>query len=345
MVGLLLIGLAQGAECSLDTSLSEAETAILSLDLEGGQSALAAAREALSCGPAASEAIAKYWLLRAAHADYSGDPEGVPELLRAARAASATFYLDSLGPDLRERWATTVALVGDARFQFADLPDGYTISVDGRDASDRTLAPGFHVVQAAGGDNGWGLVVRASAGDVLQLSTGLPELERRVLEPDPPDEPKPRPERDPGPVALHVAVGLSGVFGDAYGAEPSTKVGPLVEVGLRIRPVDAVWLRAAVGGDVLVGGAWSYAGADGPTTLPVGPAVLAAGGLVLSEQLDVGLLTGMQLPGRIPVRALAAVHPHEHLGGELRAGVNLGTPDVDGLRIEPAVSLHATLTL
>ncbi|MCB9672415.1 MAG: hypothetical protein H6734_23265 [Alphaproteobacteria bacterium] len=107
-----------------------------------------------------------------------------------------------------------------------------------------------------------------------------------------------------------------------------------MEVRLVLRPADAVWLRAAVMGDVLLGGAWSYFGAGEVKTLPSGSASLAGGGITLGENLDVGALTGMQLPGRISCgrRPLPRQRP---AGRRAPAGVNLGTPDDSGCAWSP----------
>ncbi|MCB9693078.1 MAG: hypothetical protein H6736_14810 [Alphaproteobacteria bacterium] len=357
MVGLLLIaGLAHAGDCSLGSQLQRAETAILSLDLDGGQAALDEAKERFACGATPNEDLARYWLLVAAHAEFSGRSERVEDALVAARASNPSVYLNALGPDLEARWKVAKSREGSATVLLVDLPEGYEVRVDGNIADPGSIRPGFHVVQAAGGDHGWGRVVRASSGDSIQLSTDLPALPKVVavaptpvpdpVQPPEPEEPRPpREPREAGLVGLHAALGLSSAFGEGYGNEPATKLGPQVEVGLVLRPADAVWLRAAVMGDVLLGGAWSYFGAGEVKTLPLGIGLLAGGGITLGENLDVGALTGMQLPGRIPVRALGRYHVNDLLGVELRAGVNLGTPDDSGMRLEPAASLHATLTL
>ncbi len=357
MVGLLLSAIALAADCSLQPLLEHAENAILSLDLEGGEATLDEARNMFDCGSVTREELATYWLLSAALAEFRDLPYKAEDSLIAARLTAPGLYLESLGPDLKERWQNVQLPDSYATVEFVDLPEGYTVTIDGHPLEGDQVRTGYHVVQIRGGDRSWGRVIRASDGDILQISTGLPPLdvgEGKDDTDEPPIErpsehvplqpvPRPPPRRTLG---LHAAVGFAGALGTPYHLEPATKTSVQLELGLLVHPSEALWLRGALFGDALLGGSWSYyVPGEQPASLPAGFGALGAAGLHLGDTLDVGLLAGVQLPGRVPVRLLGGARVAPWMTVEGRFGLNIGTPDADGLRLEPAASFHAILQL
>lgn len=346
MGGLLLIAAAFAGECDLEAPLQLAESKLLTLDMDGADAALGEAKSAFGCGDTSSSSIARYWLLVAGHAQLQGDEERLDEALIAARAASEEIFIDALGQPLRERWLLVTAAPGASTVLLTDLPDGYVVRVDGHEVDDVVLTPGLHVLQALGGDFGWGRVIRAGSGDTIRLSTDLPPLPEEPVLPPPPEEPPPKPPSD-GAVGFVVVGGVGANFGKEVGAEPAAKIGPSLEVGARVALGDAAWVRGLVGGTFLVGGAWSWTpeGSAEERTWPIGWGASASGGLVVGET-DLGVLAGAFLPGRIQTRALVSL-PVGPVHLEPRLGLDIGTPLSEGAgpRLEPAGSAHVSIHL
>lgn len=346
MVGpLLILATAWAGDCTINAELDQATDAILSLDLPAGSTALDAAKEGFGCGGVPSAELARYWLLQAAHAEFSGEPDRVEPALVAARVTDASVWLDSLGPDLKARWEAALPAEGTATLQLTDLPEGYVATLNGQSFTG-TMTPGFHILQVDGGEQGFGKLVRASAGDSIELSTSLPPLPKPepVAEPIAPPVP-PRPEAPAERmVALHLAVGVTSVFGESYATEPSTKVGPALEVGLLLEPGESFWVRAAIAGELALGGNWAYADGEQTNGLAVSPSLFLAVG-VRTGDLRFGALAGLQLPGRLPLRAVASYDFSEVVGVELRAGINFRRLTTGETPIEPAVSTHMTVRL
>lgn len=343
MVGALLIPVAFAQDCTIQPALDRARDALLSLEIEAGEQALDDAKDGVSCGAVPADELARYWLLTATAAEFAGTPERVPAALVAARASDPTVWIDALGADLRARWEAATPAEGRATIELLDLPEGYAPTVDGRPLGDG-VAPGLHVVQARAGGHGFGRVVRAGPDDTVQLDTGLPA---RPVAPvpevvPPPSEPRPAPPRE-RVLALHLAGGVGVSLGDAFAAEPAVKVGPRLEVGVSITPVDPLWIRVAFAGDVLIGGTWSYSTGGEEARLPVAPSLLVAVG-ARAGRLRVGALSGQRLPGRLPVRALVAVDVIEHVAVEARVGVDSRRTVGGDSRLEPALGVLATVT-
>ncbi|MCB9675483.1 MAG: hypothetical protein H6737_10230 [Alphaproteobacteria bacterium] len=372
MAGLLLIlATAFGADCDPSAALDAARDSVLALDLEGGRAKLQEVEDAFACGPATNDQIARFWIVTGSLASFEGDEASRDEALRAARAASTTLWIDAFGDELKAVWSGIAAGEGSATLRLSDLPEGYLVKVDGavRDGGTLEVTPGLHLIQATGGDHVFGRVVRATEGDDISLPTGLPELPKQVaVAPDPvpaPDpvkpEPKPKPDkppREPGDVklvAIHVGLGVGALVGPGFDladvVEPAAKIGPLVEVGAVVRPAESAWARVALGADIALGSRFVYlAGDDTGKSLPLAPALMVSGGLTVAEKIDVGALVGLQLPSRVPLRAVAAYGITDMIRVEARGGVNLiGEQTVEnGARtgsmvVEPGFALLGTL--
>ncbi|MEZ4320271.1 MAG: hypothetical protein R3F61_22520 [Myxococcota bacterium] len=351
MAGLLLIaGLAWAddtAACDPTTALDQAREAVLALDLEGGHAQLDEAEDTFGCGVATPAQIAKFWIITGALASFEGDEADRDAALLAARVADESLWLDAFGQDLREIWSTSVPLEGEATLRLSDLPEGYAVRIDGKEAKGDllTFSPGLHVLQVSGGEHFFGRVVRGRPGDSITMPTGLPELPKSAVVPDPvpdaepepkPDKPEkpikpPKPDRPAGdglPVALHVGVGFGALVGPGFEiaevTEPAAKLGPLVEVGAVLRPVEMAWVRAALGADIALAGRYAYLGGDESAhSLPLAPVLHVSGGVTLAERIDVGGLVGLQLPSRVPLRVVGSYGINDLIRVEARAGLNL----------------------
>lgn len=363
MVGLLLTfaWAADADPCDASAPLAAAEGRVLELDFDAAHAALDAIEKGFACGATSADQIARFWLLTGALASFEGDSDGADQALIAARAADGSVWIDALGKDLRARYEAVFAPAGEAVVTLDPLPSGMEVRVDGAVNTGRVaVRPGMHVIQVRGGDQAWGRVFRANANEAVTLPTTLEERAVAVVVPDPVPDPvpvkPPRPPREDGLVAVHLGLGLAGAVGASQSpadlTEPSAKLGPTLEVGAVLRPGTA-WVRAAIGGDLLLGGTFVFVDEEAGEAhgWPVAPILHAAGGVSLGS-LDVGGMLGAQLPGRIPVRAVGSWAVLDRLRVEGRAGVNLGTPAPTGddpteraLRIEPAFAVLATLSL
>lgn len=365
MVGLLLTiaaGWASDDEvsCALAGELMTAEMRVLELDFAGANRAVDAIAEQFVCGRNEPEDLARYWLLVGALASFEGDAERTNDALVAARAADPELWLPVLGNALKAQWEKAFPEPGDATVVLEPLPEGYEVRIDGRVTTERLVVrPGLHVVQANGGGVGWGRVFRASANEAVTLPTGLSALVADAPVPVGPIEIPPEivEPSDAPSFSLHVGLGFGGALGQELSsaslAEPGAKLGPTLELGGVLRP-GAAWVRVAVGADLVIGGSYVYFERDSAVAhgWPLAPVLHAAGGVTVGERLDLGVLAGAQLPGRIPLRAVASYGVMEVLRLEARAGVNLGTPapvaddpERTALRIEPAFGLLATLAI
>lgn len=347
-----MIGQAFAADCDASRALELAAGRVFELDLAAARSTLDGIAEGFECGAVEPDQLATWWLLVGAVETFEGNAEAAQEALVAARAADPERWVAELGDELRTTWENAHPGPGEATIKLVPPPKGYEVRIDGKVVGDRLVVrPGAHLVQLRGGDAGWGKIVRAAANESLTLSHALPE---RVVEvASPVEAPTPASSRLLG---LHLGLGFAGAFGEAIDAgalrEPGAKVGPIVEAGILVRP-GPVWARAAVGAELPIGGRYVYVDESSDTAHAwrIGPALHAAGGVTLAERYDVGALVGMQLPGRLPVRAVASVDAARGLRVELRAGVNVGTPtavegsvDERSLRLEPAFGALATWT-
>ncbi len=382
MAILLLIAGAFAADCDLDGALDQAQEAVLQLDFELAETRLAAAEEKFGCAPADAEQVARFWLATGAMEGFRGDEASRDEALVAAKAARIFFWDPVWGDDLEEAWKAARSDGAPASLRLLDVPEGYVTRVDGTIRTDPTevaVDPGLHVVQVFAKDVGFARVVRAQPDGDVSIAPELDELPREqwapdalVVEPlsepdsgtDPTPEPisKPVPRTQPGdrPVALVFGIGLGVWAGPGFALdgieESGTKFLPSVEAGVLYEPTDALWLRAAIGADIAVGSRFVYVvgDIDDPEgrALPVAPVLHASGGVHLGDgPFAVGGLVGLQLPSRLPVRAVG-IWTSGRYGVEARLGANLlGERSVESgvqtgrVRIEPAVTALGTLRL
>jgi hypothetical protein len=370
----LLIASALAADCDLDAALDSARDTVLQLDFDAASERLRDVEREFGRCPAEAEQVARFWLASGALEAFQGDEEARDEALVAAKAANVSFWDPVWGDELQEAWANASASGAPASLRVLDVPPGYVVRVDGTvrvRPEEVAVDPGLHVVQAFAKEVGFGRVVRAAPGADVSIETDLVELPREAWASEAlvPEIAVPRPVPEPPPtdrgseervVALTAGLGL-GVWGgpsfELDGVrEAGTKFLPAVEVGIWVAPSESFWIRGAIGAEIALGTRFVYfAGEVGQAegrSLPVAPVLHVAAGTQLGGgPIGVGGLVGMQLPSRVPLRAVGR-YSMGRFAVEARLGANLlgvrseqSGVQTGRVRLEPAIGALGTFTL
>lgn len=356
-----LIALARAAPCDLDQDVMTAYGALVEGDLEEAERALGSAEDALGCParPSEPQSLGRFWLVEGALLVAAGDPSSSLSFAAARRVAPA-LWLSALGEPTHRLWETALAETGTGMLAFDIELRRRRVSVDGRAWGGEALPAGLHAIQLQEGDGRlcFGAMVYVGAGTATTVTTGLqpePAPEQVVL--PPPVEELPRPIAPSVLLEGELAAGASLALGERLEApsgggtlhEPGIKlVFPLLVSG-RLRRGGG-WLQLEGGAGWLVAGPYLSVKADGHLhRTPVRLDVAVGGGSAVGS-IDLGLLTGIQWPGRLSERLVASfelpasegVLTAEPLSLGVRAGFNLATdrPVEPGLEVLLGVRLR-----
>lgn len=352
MAGLLLtLFAAWGATCDLATDLDAAERSLFALEYAEAGTYLALVEEGFACGPASTAEVARFWLLTAGLASFTEDDVNVDVAFTAARAADSGFWVEALGVDLKARWEAVPPVDEVAVVTLDPPPWGYEVRVDGNvHEGPLELPAGLHVIQVHDGPARFGRVLRVVPGQPALLPTGLEAREEPVAvapaAPVTPTAPEP-----PSSRAVHgyVALGVDGSFGQRWTLgdqqEPGVRGAGQLEAGISV-VAGPLWIRGALGGQLLLSG-HLYVKPDGEVgKLPVSPMLHATVGTALGDRVRLGVLAGAQLPSRIPLRAVGAFQLAKRLQLEARLGVNLvGEASIEDEVTERSLQVHPAATV
>ena len=327
------------ADCVADRTafLGDAQEHVLTVDIDRAQAALDAAEEAMACGSVvAPEVLARFWLIDGALQVMRGDAGGAAQAFQSAAWVAPDVWMEDLGPAMRSAYDEAASV--ERTFGTREwTPTGATGWIDGRLKENPTdVAVGLRLIQAGTSESDvtFARIVLVTA-DAMRLETSveLPRPVPRVAELPAPDPVAPVVQGPTDPwVRVYGGVGSSVSMGQEIDLvsdgqpliEPGLKVDIPLEFGAELRR-GMFWLRAGGALAPLVNGSYLFALPEG-----VGRSAFAYGGrvglgLALSAA-DVGVVTGVSLPGRIPIRTVAGVDLGDlPLKLELRVGLNLVT--------------------
>ena len=327
------------ADCVADRTafLGDAQEHVLTVDIDRAQAALDAAEEAMACGSVvAPEVLARFWLIDGALQVMRGDAGGAAQAFQSAAWVAPDVWMEELGPAMRSAYDEAASV--ERTFGTLEwTPTGATGWIDGRLKENPTdVAVGLRLIQAGTSESDvtFARIVLVTA-DAMRLETSveLPRPVPRVAELPAPDPVAPVVQSPTDPwVRVYGGVGSSVSMGQEIDLvsdgqpliEPGLKVDIPLEFGAELRR-GMFWLRAGGALAPLVNGSYLFALPEG-----VGRSAFAYGGrvglgLALSAA-DVGVVTGVSLPGRIPIRTVAGVDLGDlPLKLELRVGLNLVT--------------------
>jgi hypothetical protein len=340
---------AQAAPCDVDQDVMAAYGALVKGELPEAERALGSAEKALGCAahPSDPQSLGRFWLVEGALLAATGDPEASVSFA-AARRVAPELWLPDLGETARRLWdgaapeGATGKLALDLELFWREA------TVDGEPWDGEPVPAGLHALQLqeADGRPCYGAMIYVGAGTVTNVTTGLP--------PEAPPPEAPRPPRTGSPLDLaleaELATGASLVVGTSQVVtlpegtlrEPGVKlVLPLMLSG-RVRRGD-LWAQLEGGVGWLVAGPYLSVNAEGElhrTSLRLDTAL---GGGADIGPIDLGLLTGIQWPGRLSERLVASFDlpasadllTEEPLSLGIRAGFNLATdrPIEPGLEV------------
>lgn len=181
MFSLLLLSLAH-ADCpDLSSTTARANDALIAARLDEARAALQAAEAVFSCGPAPGrEALAQYWLVEAAVASVSGQPQDAADAWQAAARLAPDLWEPRHGPELRAKRDAAVATMGAGQgtLEVEELPEGHALWIDGESSpSPSPASEGLHVVQVAKKEAVFGRIVLLGADEHMRVRAVLPAVE------------------------------------------------------------------------------------------------------------------------------------------------------------------------
>jgi hypothetical protein len=347
------LSLAWAAPCDVDQDVMTAYGALVKGELSEAERALGGAEAALGCAahPSEPQSLGRFWLVEGALLTAQGDPEASMSFA-AARRVAPELWLPDLSVPARRLWEGAAPESGTGQIALDLELRERKASLDGRPWAGEPVPAGLHALQLQEPDGkpSYGAMIYVGAGTVTNVTTGLPPEPAGPTHASPTHaRPTPR-----APVArvlqAELATGASLAVGERQQVvlpegelrEPGVKLVLPVLVSGRLRQ-GTLWAQLEGGAGWLVAGPYLSVKADGqlhrtPLRLDV-----AVGGGTEVGPLDVGLLTGIQWPGRLSERLVASFDlpasedllTDEPLSLGVRAGFNLATdrPPEPGLEV------------
>jgi len=317
--------------------LEEATADVLAIDIDGARAHMSALEAAMGCGETVNaDLLARFWLLEGVLQSLEDDPTAASDAFRAAQEVSADAWIQELGPGMRATYEEANAQE-DASGTLILTPAEAFVAVDGHPRSTPVqVTAGLRLIQAGprASEVTYSRIVHVTSGEPhrleLPIALDTPEPEPVAEElADVPALVDPRPEAGLGVfggIGSGLAIGEAIQFKDERGTqreEAALKIEIPLELGAVFRFGSAGWIRAAGTLSPRLNGPYLFTAGDeiGQSVVTYG-ALLGAG--VRTPKLEVGLLGGVAMPSRIPLRAvLSTPLGNMPLRIEARAGLNL----------------------
>ena len=335
--------------------LAQAQERLNEARFDQARNLLASAEGAFGCGEVADPALlAHQWLIEGALEYYdTRDADAASEAFAAARRVAPDVWIPDLGAEVRAHWESVTQPEESGTLSVQGAPEGAVVALNGTVVTlPATAAAGLHLVQVGidEQDIRYARIVYVPPSQSVSLGVSgadwtiaapqapLVEVPEATVEPT---------QQEPGGFGVHAALGAGVMLGQAISlesstgeilTEPATKVVTPLELGATVR-TDTLWIRAAAGASVLLGGQFVFLGNDGPEGWPAMVQAHAGGGSYLGNT-ELGGLLGIALPGRLSARGtVSAPWTGTPVYIEVRAGANLTTTQ----KVEPGVELLLTV--